>query len=110
MMSSSSSKKKSAMPIQAQAYGLRSLTRKKKEGKVVVFTTDKKWKLTTSSRENYRQQGLVHVQKSRPISWKEVDKIKKYVKAHNQAIMNIFRQGEDLGEREVTQIRNTMME
>ena len=38
----------------------------------VISTTDKSPEITILTREAYHQQGQVHIQNDKPVSWKEV--------------------------------------
>ena len=94
----------------SQVAGHKSLMKKRKEGEVVVSTTDKFGKMTLSTPENYELQGQKHIRNDVKISSKELEAVRKKIKAHTLAVNNIFRQREDFGDKEVARVRHTMME
>ena len=93
-----------------QRRGMSKLKERCKSGEIVITCTDKSGKLAVSTRENYSLQGKPHVSKDKPISWKEVEKIRSKIQGHNKALGNIFRMGEEWGDKGEQRVRSTMNE
>ena len=93
-----------------QRRGIGKLKARAERGELVITCTDKSGKLAVSSRENYTLSGRPHTTNDRPVSWKEVGEAKKVIQGHNKALGNVFRMGENWGQKGEQRVRSTMNE
>ena len=80
-----------------EAAGLKSLQKRVKDGEIVLQSSDKGKKLTVSSMESYRRQGMVHVGKDKEVTWTEAMGHQTTCSSHGQALCNIMNVGEWAG-------------
>ena len=66
--------------------------------------------MSVSSRENYRLQGAPHTKNDVKVTWREIETAKREIANHTKAITNIFRMGEDWGEKGEWRVRRAMNE
>ena len=76
------------------------MKRKQKEGKVVVFQTDKSGKLAADSPENYAEAARPHIEKDEIVTKKDYEDIEKLINAHSIFWMRMLKVGEDTGDQE----------
>ena len=83
---------------------MKSITRRFREKKVVVFQTDKSGRLSVDTPENYRQSSLVHVEQDVVISELEAESIEKEISAHSEAWLRILGIGRNWNQ--ISRVRN----
>ena len=94
----------------SQRRGIAKLRARTKAGEIVITVTDKSGKMSVSSRENYRQQGAPHTRRDEKVTWREIETAKSEIAHHTRAVTNIFKMGEDWGEKGEWRVRRTMHE
>ena len=83
----------------SETRGFRKLQRRVKNGEIVVYVTDKSGKFCITSLECYERQGAVHTAKDQEISWEDVTKIQRELKAHIKVTNLILDAGSNHGEQ-----------
>ena len=79
--------------------GLTKLSRRVREGEIVIMEADKGRELCVSSMESYERQGAVHTAKDHIISREEAEAIQKHCNSHASAWGNILKVGVNKGDK-----------
>ena len=81
----------------SESRGIKKLSKRVKEGELVIYQTDKSGKFCVTDREGYKRQGEVHTRGDKIMSWDEVRAVQREVTGHLKAINKIFQTGKDYG-------------
>ena len=67
-------------------------------------------RLSFLTRECYKKQGDIHTKNGRKVTWKEIGEARKQIKGHAKALGNVYRMGENWGEKAEGRVRSAMNE
>ena len=88
---------KDGILTEQQKRGLKKLSKRIKDGEIVVTKTDKSGRFFVSMMEDYREKGMVHVGRDREISRKEVKEIERRLNGLAEIWIKCFQAGKDHG-------------
>ena len=84
----------------SELNGLKSLEERIKQGELMVTSTDKSSRFAVLTQEQYLKSGLVHTQKDKEISWRNIQYIKTQLNSHMWWLTNITGYSKDITQQE----------